>query len=189
MTADSHIALDCIDDGGDDAMLAPFPALEALGVAASQLENPSPPPVLIDVAYSSEGIDCGLGLYALEPLPRGTFVGEYTGVLTTGSAANSYSCNYPSYAGDAQVSALRYGNHVRCINHSATPNVKFIPVMHGGIPRIVAVLIADVAAGDQILVNYGPAYWGEHATPAEDLSPNAEPTPKPNPDPNPSPGA
>ncbi|KAK1946102.1 Histone-lysine N-methyltransferase MEDEA [Phytophthora citrophthora] len=106
-----------------------------------------------------------LGLFAAEDLERYEFLGEYTGVIKIGvSEVNEfdpYGISYPSVyeGGDLYVSASEYGNVIRCINHSATPNARFVPMVHNGILRIFCFVIQEIKQGDQIFVNYGPSYW------------------------------
>ncbi|KAG6602945.1 Histone-lysine N-methyltransferase MEDEA [Phytophthora cinnamomi] len=106
-----------------------------------------------------------LGLFALESLAQYEFLGEYTGVIKVGVSEmnefDPYGISYPSVyeGGDLYVSASEYGNVIRCINHSATPNARFVPMVHNGILRIFCFVIQDIKQGDQIFVNYGPSYW------------------------------
>ncbi|DBA00075.1 TPA: hypothetical protein N0F65_000366 [Lagenidium giganteum] len=116
-------------------------------------------PVLLEVETTA------LGLFAIEVIHPGEFIGEYTGMLMTHSAGvnkfDSYGVSYPSCfeEGDLYVSASEYGNATRCINHSFSPSARFVPMIHDGILRIFCFAISTIAAGEQIFVNYGPSYW------------------------------
>ena len=60
------------------------------------------------------------------------------------------------------VCAKQCGNIVRCINHSASAalvNAGFEQVVHRGMVRIACVTKRTIAAGEQVLVDYGAAYW------------------------------
>ncbi|TYZ62352.1 hypothetical protein PybrP1_001851 [[Pythium] brassicae (nom. inval.)] len=112
-----------------------------------------------------------LGLFAVEDISSLTFLGEYTGVLQVrNDSANTfdpYGVSYPSVYqhGDLYVSASEYGNIIRCINHSFAPNACFVPMIQDGILHIFCVragapfTIREIRAGEQVFVNYGPAYW------------------------------
>jgi hypothetical protein len=44
-----------------------------------------------------------------------------------------------------------------------TPNVRFLQVDYCGWPLLVAMALADVQPGEELLVDYGVEYWtGEH---------------------------
>ncbi|KAG7386232.1 hypothetical protein PHYPSEUDO_000553 [Phytophthora pseudosyringae] len=106
-----------------------------------------------------------LGLFAADDLACYEFLGEYTGVIKIGISEmnkfDPYGISYPSVyeGGDLYVSASEYGNVIRCINHSPTPNARFVPMVHNGILRLFCFMIQETKQGDQIFVNYGPSYW------------------------------
>lgn len=86
-----------------------------------------------------------LGLFAVADIAALTFLGEYTGVLQVhhdgAQTFDAYGVSYPSVYehGDLYVSASEYGNAIRCINHSFSPNARFVPMIQGGILHIFCV--------------------------------------------------
>ena len=51
-----------------------------------------------------------------------------------------------------------YGNEMMAINHSKTPqqaNAKFVEFLHFGWPGVCVVASCDIAAGDEVLLDYG----------------------------------
>ncbi|OQS01317.1 hypothetical protein ACHHYP_01330 [Achlya hypogyna] len=112
------------------------------------------------------GVGTQLGLFAKAAIPPATLVGEYAGVVAVdrGDGFDSYGLAYPSVYEDGNmvVSAKEYGNVVRCVNHSFTAfNCRFASVLVQGMLRVVCITVAPIAAGDQLLVNYGASYWKE----------------------------
>lgn len=95
--------------------------------------------------------DRPLGLFATDEIPPLEFLGEYTGVLqvhaTHADQFDAYGVCYPSVyeGGDLYVSAAEYGNAMRCINHSFSPNARFVPMTHDGILHIFCVRAPAVA--------------------------------------------
>lgn len=89
--------------------------------------------------------DQPLGLFAMVDIAQLEFLGEYTGVLQVQSAHadhfDAYGVCYPSVyeGGDLYVSAAEYGNAIRCINHSFSPNARFVPMTHDGVLHIFCV--------------------------------------------------
>jgi hypothetical protein len=72
-----------------------------------------------------------------------------------------------------QVDASEVGNEARYINHADMPNAvlvnKLVPGIPHGVPTVVA--IRSIQPGDEITINYGPAYWAriKHERAAEPL--------------------
>uniref|UniRef100_K3WLZ9 SET domain-containing protein n=1 Tax=Globisporangium ultimum (strain ATCC 200006 / CBS 805.95 / DAOM BR144) TaxID=431595 RepID=K3WLZ9_GLOUD len=125
----------------------------------------SPKVAIGHVASLVEVEDNPLGLFAIDDIADLTFLGEYTGVLQVHNEGvnrfDPYGVSYPSVyeSGDLYVSASEYGNVIRCINHSYSPNARFVPMIQGGILHIFCFAIKNIKAGEQIFVNYGTAYW------------------------------
>lgn len=125
---------DCVIDGFDQI---PIQKIESNEVSSK---------VAIGHVASLAGVEKNpLGLFALEDIATLTFLGEYTGVLQVHNDGvntfDSYGVSYPSVYehGDLYVSALEYGNAIRCINHSSSPNARFVPMIQGGILHIFCV--------------------------------------------------
>ncbi|RQM17713.1 hypothetical protein DD237_001222 [Peronospora effusa] len=148
----------------------------------------SPKVAIGHVSMLSQVEEEPLGLFAAEELKCYEYLGEYAGVIKVDASEmnkfDPYGISYPSVyeGGTLYVSASEYGNVIRCINHSATPNARFVPIVYKGILRIFCVrgcsewlditccgdgifctmmqfVIQDIKQGDQIFVNYGPSYW------------------------------
>lgn len=82
----------------------------------------------------------GYGLFADDLILKGSFIGEYTGLVNTASENNiqikeisdgesksyfnplAYCCEYPSCEGDVLIDAYEFGNVIRFINHSDDPS-------------------------------------------------------------------
>ncbi|RLN25762.1 hypothetical protein BBO99_00007174 [Phytophthora kernoviae] len=145
---------DTVEDGFDQFALLEHDSLEI-----------SPKVAIGHVSLLNHVEDQPLGLFAVEDLACLEFLGEYTGVLKVGvnetDAFDPYGISYPSVyeGGDLYVSASEYGNVIRCINHSATPNARFVPMVHNGILRMFCFVTQEIKQGEQIFVNYGLAYW------------------------------
>ena len=134
----------------------------------------------------------GLGLFALEDIHEGALIGEYTGELVPfeeglGGRVDEYTCRYPTRSPAALLSAARWGNAMRLINHGSgeranakfdfvrarmfPPTARSIPhrrsdfvcsrcqVLFGGLMHIVVIAYRHITNGEQILIDYGPTYW------------------------------
>ncbi|ETK91530.1 hypothetical protein L917_04770 [Phytophthora nicotianae] len=147
---------------GFSALANEFDQFASLGQSTVEV---SPKVAIGHVSLLSHVEEKPLGLFAAENLACNEFLGEYTGVIKVGVSEmnefDPYGISYPSVyeGGDLYVSASEYGNIIRCINHSATPNARFVPMVHNGILRIFCFVLQDIKQGDQIFVNYGPSYW------------------------------
>lgn len=104
--------------------------------------------VVVEYIGEHNGIDLGYGLFSSTTIIAGTFIGEYTGLLhstrrytPTTSMASRYAANYPSCDGGFEVDASEFGNVIRFINHSSTPNAQFRSVLLDGLAHIVCVRI------------------------------------------------
>ena len=65
-------------------------------------------------------------------------------------------------AGEAlHLSARHYGNVGRFFNHDGAglQNADLVRCSHDGLLRVFVVATRDIPKGDQILVDYGVAYW------------------------------
>lgn len=99
----------------------------------------------LSVNYISPSV--GFGLFSNENILKGTFIGEYTGLLhsckrydsDTIAVKSRYSVSYPSCDGGFEIDASEYGNIIRFVNHSNLPNAEFKSVLLGGLVHIVCV--------------------------------------------------
>ena len=129
---------------------------------------------LLDKAYIAPGAikwvndAIGYGFFASADVPPGGLVGEYTGqVLKKNAFSNkTWSWRYPSNSSfkaslptNTSISAHKYGNEIRFINHSRLPNVKTIFMFHNDQWRLLYVAKRPIKVGDEFLVSYGPTYF------------------------------
>ncbi|CAI5723836.1 unnamed protein product [Peronospora destructor] len=134
-------------------------------LSLSNYSEVSPKVAIGHVSMLSQVEEEPLGLFAAEELECYEYLGEYAGVIKVDASKmnkfDPYGISYPSVyeSGNLYVSASEYGNVIRCIDHSATPNARFVPMVYNGILRIFCFVIQDIKQSDQIFVNYGPSYW------------------------------
>ncbi|KAL4917038.1 hypothetical protein BDW62DRAFT_211547 [Aspergillus aurantiobrunneus] len=99
------------------------------------------------------------GVVARSPFPRGTAIGEFTGLVTSGidgvdvMIGGSKDRTYQIFQGEM-------GNFTRFINHSCRPNSQFQRFYWRGVERII-VVSRGVGAGSEITVDYSDPYWRE----------------------------
>ncbi len=108
----------------------------------------------------------GYGLFAMNDLLRGSYIGEYAGKvrhIARGSHEhNEYCIHYPTKWLSCKyhvIDALQHGNHIRFINHSDSPNAKPIILVDRGIVRIVFFAVRDIDQEEEIVFDYGPDFW------------------------------
>ena len=109
-----------------------------------------------------DGVDVGLGLFAMAAIPAGSFLGEYTGVLSLRRSEEDgeYGYGLPVVDPDLVVNAKSFGNLCRLINHSEDAwNAELMTVHHEGLLHVVCRMIQGIDAGQQVLIHYGPLYW------------------------------
>ncbi|CAE7304081.1 EHMT2 [Symbiodinium natans] len=109
-----------------------------------------------------EGVDVGLGLFARRPIPRGTYLGEYVGVLTRRVCEDDglYGFALPVVDPDLVVNASKFGNLCRLINHSDDDwNAELVSVHHEGLLHVLCRAIRDIMLDEQVLIHYGKRYW------------------------------
>lgn len=100
----------------------------------------------------------GLGLFALEAIPKGACIIEYTGrVLTDEEYARSRSRYLFDVGKNKVLDGSPRTNKARYINHSCAPNCE--PTIHKGRPFIHA--IRNIKPGEELAYNYGEEYF-EH---------------------------
>eukprot|EP01031_Cornospumella_fuschlensis_P040631 gene40631-49538_t len=121
------------------------------------------------------GNDVGYGLFADEDLEAGECLGEYTGVVsshTSFDAVNmqAYCCQYSSCAGDTYINALEYGNIIRFINHSNSPNAELRSMDIDLVPHVICFTKERIRKDEQIFISYGASYWQNKRQALEQLS-------------------
>ncbi|RKP12673.1 hypothetical protein BJ684DRAFT_16864 [Piptocephalis cylindrospora] len=130
--------------------------------------------------------DVGWGLFAEQAIPAGAPVGIYVGIRTNKTEDTDYAWKYnprgPVFDPQGRtilvfVDSLYAGNELRFVNHGDGPryddqggllntpiaNARSMHVPWKGHWEIVYEAIQDIAVHEQILVDYGPAYWSSRA--------------------------
>ncbi len=115
----------------------------------------------------------GYGVFAAADLAKGTFIGEYTGViqeaeeeagreLEEGGFESDYSWYYLEeieQAPSLEISGRFEGNELRYVNHSTTPNVSVEHILVDGYWILFFRADRRIRADEQLLISYGEAYW------------------------------
>jgi histone-lysine N-methyltransferase EZH2 len=104
----------------------------------------------------------GWGAFALAPLKRGSFVGEYCGDLLTQREADRRGRVYDkidsSYLFNADqrwvIDARQRGSKLRLANHASQPNCMARVLLVDGDHRVAIFAQADVKPGDELFYNY-----------------------------------
>jgi hypothetical protein len=107
----------------------------------------------------------GWGLRAVENIPCGGLVGELVGEVykLDEYIDNRVSQPHPFlFLLDRKhvLDCLKQGNITRCVNHSHTPNAKFITSTIDGFPRLFIIATQDVVKGSELTVNYSNHVFG-----------------------------
>lgn len=98
----------------------------------------------------------GLGLFALEPIPNGACIIEYTGKVLTDEEYDRSKSRYLFDIGRGKVlDGSPRSNRARYINHSCVPNCE--PTINKARPFIHA--IRDIEPGEELAYNYGEEYF------------------------------
>lgn len=132
----------------------------------------------------------GFGLFARSQLSSGLLIGEYAGLVRTESGLAS-SQDYDGYcvsycdtlAGETLVlSARHHGNIIRLINHATGSGancalIRCVTAATAGVARLVVRATRDLVVGEQLLLDYGRAYWQTAPVAQLDLVPVPPPPP------------
>jgi uncharacterized protein len=112
------------------------------------------------------------GVFAKRKIAKGTYVGEYTGIVTKRKKKmikkNSYCFEY--YIGHEvqtpfTINAKFCGNFTRFVNHSYTPNLVAVPVFFANTMHIVLKAIEDIEVDEELTYDYGLNYWRKRENP------------------------
>lgn len=114
----------------------------------------------------------GFGVFAEKDIPKGSFIGEYTGLVRKRrrfrDKKNYYCFEYTigdwlrnPYIIDANLC----GNHTRFINHSDEANLETISVYADGVMHIVFVALKAIKKGQQLCYHYGDYFWTRRRAP------------------------
>lgn len=106
--------------------------------------------------------NAGLGLFAGEAIPKGTFIIEYYGPILTKHESNIRGGKYLFETSSNRVinGSDRY-NKARYVNHSCKPNCE-IEIIRG---RVYIVAKRTITAGEELGYDYGKEYVNEYIKP------------------------
>lgn len=122
-----------------------------------------PIPKIGNAKYKVKKSSAGLGLFAVEPIKRGTWVIEYVGKVLRGKEVTAHPANKYLF----ETSRVRMldgsarSNTARYINHSCKPNCE--AEIFGG--RVFIKAIRCIEAGVELTYDYGEEYTGEYIKP------------------------
>jgi len=123
--------------------------------------NFMPIPKIGDVKYKVKKSSAGLGLFAEEPIKRGTWIIEYVGKVVSGKKEVE---NYPEnkYLFETSKTRLIDGsarsNTARYINHSCKPNCE-VEIIGG---RVFVKSIKRIEIGEELNYDHGEEYFDEY---------------------------
>ncbi|ORY05661.1 SET domain-containing protein [Basidiobolus meristosporus CBS 931.73] len=120
----------------------------------------------------------GWGLFAEEAIPQNTTIGIYTGILSNKTTNFDYSWEYNAYTQvydkDNEpvyiaIDGMVAGNHLRFVNHNEeSKNVFPLYALHDGMWWIFYVATESIEINQQLLTDYGKAYWESEEDEIED---------------------
>lgn len=126
----------------------------------------------VKISYVSE--EMGWGLFALEPLNPGDFIGEYTGVVRPitffTDKINPYCFRYPLYGWRFiyyTIDARKQGNEISFVNHAAESNCESVVLLLDGLLHVALIAKKSIAVGEQLFYDYGKNYWRRFADGAD----------------------
>ena len=105
----------------------------------------------------------GLGVFATEPIRKGTFIVDYTGPLLTNKECEDIPDNRYLFEVNARwtIDGSPRSNVARYINHSCRPNAD--PIIRDRRIRIKA--IKNIEAGAEITYDYGKDHFNAYIKP------------------------
>ena len=111
----------------------------------------------------------GLGLFATEPIKKGTYIAEYTGPLMTNKQCDETPENRYWFEVNARwtIDGKSRANVARYFNHSCRPNAD--PMIRDRRVRIKT--IKNIAEGEEITYDYGKDYFNAYIKPHGCLCP------------------
>ncbi|MBB64860.1 MAG: hypothetical protein CMO81_07320 [Waddliaceae bacterium] len=106
--------------------------------------------------------ELGYGAFASRPIRSGAFIGEYVGLVKwyapfdLNSNAYCFRCpSAPYYWIRYTIDAQNYGNEIRYIKHSNTPNCESRGVCLNDFFHVCLFAMRDIPAGEQLCYDYG----------------------------------
>ena len=122
-----------------------------------------PIPKLGNVNYKVKKSSAGLGLFAMEPIKRGTWIIEYVGKILRGKEVTKHPANKYLFGTSAvrMIDGNARSNTARYINHSCKPNCEAEII--AGCVFIKA--IKRIEIGEELTYDYGEEYVDEYIKP------------------------
>lgn len=110
----------------------------------------------------------GFGVFALEDIPAGRLLGEYTGLARASKQSDCTNAYVFNYVEGAVIDGSKRGNFSRFINHSnQCPNARYMRIVLDGVVHVILLTQERIRKDEQILFDYGPDYWSTRNTPME----------------------
>lgn len=104
----------------------------------------------------------GLGLYALEPIPKGKKIIEYVGKVMVDEPDDDKTSKYIfNLSKHIDIDGAPRWNTARYINHSCRPNAES-DVVKG---HVWIVAKRNIMLGEELTYDYGKEYWKEYIAP------------------------
>jgi hypothetical protein len=101
----------------------------------------------------------GLGLFAVDPIPKGACIIEYTGKLLTREEYQASNSRYLFDIGPGKtLDGSPRSNRARYINHSCAPNCE--PDVYKR--RVYISALRDIEPGEELAYDYGVEYFEEY---------------------------
>lgn len=115
------------------------------------------------VPYAIKRTATGLGWFALEPIPKGTRIVEYTGPLVSNEEVERRKTGKYFFGVNQKwtIDGTPRSNIARYINHSCRPNAEAI--ISGR--RVWIWSKRRIKVGEEITYDYGREYFNEHIKP------------------------
>lgn len=134
-----------------------------------QMKKPETKPMKRKSKYDISGhkvrvgrSSAGLGLYAVEDMPKGVCFIEYVGRVIKGEEEYTSTSKYLfEVHARKTIDGRERSNTARYINHSCKPNAE--PETHKG--RVFIFSRKNIKAGEEICYDYGKEYWNDHIKP------------------------
>ena len=107
--------------------------------------------------------EIGLGLFAKKPIKKGSFIGEFTGIVRKRTQSlvnkNDYLMRYSLEKKKFVIDAEKKGNFSRFINHSFHPNLFVTSAFIDGLLHKVFIASRDILENEQLTFDYGKTYF------------------------------
>ncbi|MDO8604614.1 MAG: SET domain-containing protein [bacterium] len=123
-----------------------------------------PIPKITDKKYKVKKSGAGLGLFATEPIKRGTWIIEYVGTIISGKdvAAHPGGNMYLFETSKTRmIDGRARSNTARYINHSCKPNCE-VEIIGG---RVFIKAIKRIEEGEEFTYDYGEEHFDEYIKP------------------------